>query len=404
MTSKPTLNKMLMGLLAISPAAFAENSFYEALSSGKAKLDTRLRYETVESAKPGINYTSALTIRTRLGYETGTLFKTKGYIEMSDNRIVGGVDNYTKPGHSTIADPEATRLNQAYLKTSPLEGLTATVGRQRIILDNARFVGNVGWRQTEQVYDAARIEYSIADFKADVSYLWDVHGIVSTNPALTREAQDILANLSYKTPVGKVTGYYYLNKNQEALEIATTGLRFAGKMKAGEVGVNYQAEYAMQSAKAFRGAKDKDADYFHGAFGASYKGFGLAAGYEVLGSDDATYGFQTPLATKHAFNGWADQFLVTKDYGLADTYIKLSGSVAGIKMAAIYHSYESVDSASAGESSFDLGSEIDVVIVKPFAKKYKVGVKFADYSAAANTAELGYFDTTKYWAFAEMKF
>jgi hypothetical protein len=377
-----------MGLLAVSPAAFAEDSFYEALTSGKAKLDTRLRYETVESDKPDTNYTSALTLRTRLGYETGELFKTKGHIEMSDNRIVGGVDNYTKPDHSTIADPEVTRLNQAYLKSSPLEGLTATVGRQRIILDNARFVGNVGWRQTEQVYDAARFEYGIADFKADISYVWDVHGIASK---FNREAQDVFVNLSYKTPVGKVTGYHYLNKNQELLDIATTGIRFTGKTKAGEIGLNYQAEYAMQE----NSLADKEADYMHASLGATYKGFGFAAGYEVLGSDDATYGFQTPLATKHAFNGWADQFLATPDQGLSDTYAKISGSVAGIKMAAVYHKYDSV------EESLELGSEIDVVIVKPFAKKYKVGVKFADYSAPDDSAK---HDTTKYWAFAEMKF
>ncbi|MCY4043981.1 MAG: alginate export family protein, partial [Cellvibrionales bacterium] len=341
-------------------------------------------------------YTSGLTLRTRLGYETGKLFSTKGYIEMSDTRIVGGVDNFApaKSGYNKIVDPEITRLNQAYLKTSPVEGLTGTVGRQRIILDNARFVGNVGWRQTEQVYDAARIEYSNSGFKADISYLWDVHGIAS---GLDREAQDVLANLSYVTPVGKVTGYYYLNKNTEQLELATSGLRFAGKTKAGDIGLNYQAEYAMQEDSI----NDKEADYMHAVFGASYKGFGLTAGYEVLGSDEGSYGFSTPLATKHAFNGWADIFLGTPADGLADTYVKLSGAVAGVKMAAIYHSYESVDSSTEGESSYDLGSEINVVVVKPFAKKYKVGVKFADYSAAENTNMV---DTTKYWAFAEMKF
>ena len=34
-------------------------------------------------------------------------------------------------------------------------------------------------------------------------------------------------------------------------------------------------------------------------------------GYEELGSNAGLYGLQTPLATLHAFNGWADKFLVT---------------------------------------------------------------------------------------------
>jgi hypothetical protein len=48
-------------------------------------------------------------------------------------------------------------LNRLQLRyaTKPL---TVTIGRQRIVLDDQRFVGNGPWRQTEQTFDAARVQ------------------------------------------------------------------------------------------------------------------------------------------------------------------------------------------------------------------------------------------------------
>jgi hypothetical protein len=36
------------------------------------------------------------------------------------------------------------------------KALDLTLGRQRINLDDQRFVGSVGWRQNEQTFDAVR--------------------------------------------------------------------------------------------------------------------------------------------------------------------------------------------------------------------------------------------------------
>ncbi|MFT5806450.1 MAG: hypothetical protein ACI9LG_000713 [Moritella dasanensis] len=48
-----------------------------------------------------------------------------------------------------------------------------------------------------------------------------------------------------------------------------------------------------------------------------------------MGSDSGDYGFATPLATLHKFNGWSDQFLNTPTQGLADLYLSVSSKVAG---------------------------------------------------------------------------
>ena len=114
-------------------------------------------------------------------------------------------------------------------------------------------------------------------------------------------------------------------------------------------------------------------------------------GYEVLGSDNGRGSFQTPLATLHKFNGWADKFLGTPAGGLEDLYGSLSykvgvdGPLKGMKFDAVYHDF----SADIGG---DYGSEIDLQVSKKFGKNYYAGLKFAHYSADGFAT-----DTQKIW-------
>ncbi|MEI8045213.1 MAG: hypothetical protein WCL11_27625, partial [Verrucomicrobiota bacterium] len=68
-------------------------------------------------------------------------------------------------------------------------------------------------------------------------------------------------------------------------------------------------------------------------------------GYEVL-EGNGTIGFATPLATLHAFNGWADMFLSTPANGLKDFYLKAGYSLPAdfvaaksLNLSAIWHDH-----------------------------------------------------------------
>lgn len=52
-----------------------------------------------------------------------------------------------------VIDPAGVELNQLWLAWKGERG-GATLGRQRLQLDNQRWVGNSGWRQNEQTFDA----------------------------------------------------------------------------------------------------------------------------------------------------------------------------------------------------------------------------------------------------------
>src|SRR5690606_16290967 len=118
----------------------------------------RVRYETVDQGTIAEN-ADAVTARVRAGLE----LKASGFAvlgEVESTLAIVGDYNDTIPGNGiepfpTVADPENIELNRlqvSYMRN----GTGATIGRQRIVLDNARFVGNVGWRQNEQTYDAVR--------------------------------------------------------------------------------------------------------------------------------------------------------------------------------------------------------------------------------------------------------
>jgi len=84
-------------------------------------------------------------------------------------------------------------------------------------------------------------------------------------------------------------------------------------------------------------------------------------GWEQLGSDN-NISLQTPRGTNHAINGWAEKFLVTPPNGIQDLYGILSARLFGVKIAALYHHFDSA------VGSIDYGHEIDTLVVKKFAK------------------------------------
>ncbi|ROS01641.1 alginate export protein [Sinobacterium caligoides] len=397
---KPLFCAISMIITAVSTTkALAEDAFYEALSSGETNFDLRMRYENVD--QDGIkDDADGLTVRTRLGYTTGGFHGVTAVVELEDSRTVMSVDEFSpnKSGYPVIADTPATNLNQAYLKYQASNELAISGGRQRIILDNARFVGNVGWRQNEQTFDAGNIAFKNDAISANLIWIDQVNNIFDQ----AIDTDSLLANASYQfTGIGKLTGYYYDLENEDtpaalATNSETLGIRFAGDTALSDsVKLNYAAEYAQQDTNASN-SSNYSADYLLAELGAELASFNFGVGYELLGSDNGDYGFSTPLATGHAFNGWADKFLATPSAGLQDIYFKVGTELAGIQLAAVYHDFSADDSSSQLDN---YGDEIDLLAVKNFNDRYKLGFKYASYSADDYQT-----DTNKAWLWGEMKF
>lgn len=405
------LTKALLGallLMGCSGAALAADPAGDDEFRLKPLIDARIRYENVD--QPELD-ADALTFRLRAGAEA-----TYGHFSMlaEAEGTVALVDDYNafpfalpgeeqwRPDHSVVADPMNIELNRVQLQYKA-DKATLTLGRQRINLDDQRWVGSVGWRQNEQTFDAIRGEASIGPIATDLTYAIKQRTIFGTDagPRTAFDGHFIFAGLSSK--VGPVQGKlfaYVLDYDEDfflANSSQTYGLTLSTVVPiTANTKISLRGSYARQSDYAGN-PFDYAADYLSLDASTNLAGFGITGGWEKLGSDNGR-GLQTPMATLHKFNGWADLFLTTPTTGLEDGYVSLSRkfdkvkALPGLNAIVTFHQFDS------DVGNIEYGTEWDASL------GFKLGrvallAKFADYDAK----DFGV-DTRKFWVQAEWAF
>jgi hypothetical protein len=370
----------------------------------KPLVDLRVRYENDHQEGLAKN-SNALTARLRAGLSASdgpwsALVETQGLLAISGQYYDGLHGAATRP---LINDPQNIALSRAQIQYHTKQ-LTITAGRQRIMLDDERFVGFAGFRENGQTFDAVRTEWTpIKGLKADVSYVWSVRTIWGIDGFGARQqavsGNNVLANLSYVTPVGTVTGFAYLVDQNEAavqsyrLSSQTYGARFTGSRPLSkQVKLSWQASYATQS-DYHQNPNSYRADYYLLDATLDVSSWKLNGGYEVLGADKgvALTSFQTPLATLFKFQGWGDKFLTTPPNGVRDLYgsvgygVKKLGAAQAVTLQAVYHRFDS-DRLSLHE-----GNELDLLASAKFGHAV-LSARYADYRADTFAT-----DTHKFW-------
>lgn len=387
-------------------------------------IDARLRWEHVDQPTTEAD---AVTVRLRAGAEfkhaSGLSFLVEGEGTLAllgdYNAFPFAVANgQRRPQFSTVVDPENVELNRAQIQYKS-KAVTLTVGRQRINIDDQRWVGSVGWRQNEQTFDAARAEAKIGPVGIDAVYAISQRTIFGIDAGRTADfapgagpRQDfdgdfVMLNATAKLGPLNLRAFAYLLDYDPAFFLANSSQTYGGKATASfplapKFKLNLMASYARQSDYGSNPV-DYAADYIAGEAGLAIDKLTLTAGYEELGSDLAAAGgasraVQTPMATLHKFNGWADIFLTTPNKGLRDYYVGAAYKFDGIKMlpglnaAVSWHTYDS------DVGGLDYGDEWNASLG---FKIGKVGVlaKYANYEAKGFGV-----DTEKFWLQAELAF
>lgn len=345
-------------------------------------LDARFRYEF--SDVEGFDDSHALTLRLRPGLKTA---EWHGFSALVEGEFTGAIiDDYNggapgvhpfDPANSIVADPQNAELNRAFLQFHGYD-TTIVAGRQRIIYNNSAFVGNVGWRQNEQTYDAASIGYE-TDSGFKVSYAWvgqvnRIFGAQASGALSTVDSNVHLLNAGF-APCETVTfgGYAYLMDFQEAAVNGWDNNTYGIFVDAPLGGLKTHAEFAVQNEAG--PLNDQEALYFHVNVSKDIQGFTLTGGVEQLDN-----GFQTPLATLHSMNGFADTTdglrAAGTTGGLTDSFLSVTAQLPWeLKWTNVAHFF--------GDNSVgtDFGFGWDSLLVK----------KFDDHFSA--TAMVGYFDS-----------
>ncbi len=472
-----------------------------AVANGKLDFWTRLRFEDVdEDAPPGADDADAMAWRTAIGYTTGRWNGWYARLETEFSRILGSdralnVDtdvrlgppssphrgrgllpqNRAIEGHAIIPDNEFEEINEAYIgwrsptggcpnSPGPCDGtFSFKLGRQTVIYDNHRWVGDVIWRNNNVSFDALRVDKSFKNLGLSYTYLDKVKRLFGEDSVFHEWDMDDshLINVSYKIPgIGKLVAYGYLLDfednprtpfiegtgthaphlaNPEGLPAAvravsrnifdseTYGVRFTGRHEVSDsLDILTEFEWANQDPSDDAADDLDDNDYYNIEMGVRFGGtrvdnlgfmpigeptYQIRVGHEVL-EGNGVNALQTPLATVHAFNGWADKFVggpggsQTPPGGIEDTSITLQilglfGHVIGKnKLVVNYHDY-STDSSymQGGNRISDYGDEWGVLWGKPIGKKLLFAVKYADFNSEDGFSS----DTQKFWTLLQYR-
>ncbi len=369
--------------------------------------DLRYRLELVDQAGLARDATAS-TLRARGGLRSRGWHGFDALLEGEATIRVGG-EQYNdtvnaRTQYPVVADPQDAIVNQAWLRFRPNDRVTLQAGRQAVNLDNQRWVGSVGWRQNDQTLDAAGVTLSPAKaVTRGWTHAWRVNRVFGTDsPQGTWRDNDInLLRLGAELGrFGTVVAYGYLLDipDAPAASSRTVGARYSGsRATGGKLKLLYALEYARQGD---HGANPRgfELDYLLVEPGMAIGPATLKAGFERL-EGDGTGALQTPLATLHAFNGWADKFLSTPPNGLRDVYVdaawafKGAGIVGGTTVRIGWHDYR------ADHTSARYGTEWNAQVARPLGKRVSALVKFAAYDADSFAT-----DTTKLWVAVEGKF
>lgn len=397
--------------LSLAPlSSFAESppvvGLTDMFTQGDLGVDFRYRYEYVDEDSFE-DEAKASTLRSRITFESAQYAGFSFLTQFANVAYIGPDDfNSTENGktqYPVVPDPKGTEVNQAWLKYAR-NNLSGKFGRQRVVLDDQRFVGDVGWRQNDQTFDGLRSQW-LSDFglSLDYAYIYRVNRIFGQN---NRDAQPAewrgdnhFVHLQYKFLENhSIVGFAYLldiddrtgwSPNKSVNNSTDSyGVRYTGVFGAFSVNASYA--YQTDGGDSYL---DYDADYYAVEGAAAFFGVKATLGYEVLGSDNGV-GFKTPLATLHKFQGWADKFLVTPADGIEDLYLGVAGSLGPVKLAAIWHDFQ------AEKGSQDFGSELDLAATWPVNETWSLQLKYANFFAN-NSAPLE--DTQKVWLSVQLK-
>ena len=395
MTLRPLASAALISAVWPVAPVFAQDRDIDII----VQADARLRYEFADVAGQPDNG-EALTLRVRASVEVNPLDGVSVLAEgeaigsVLPDRLNGFVSGGPRPG---IADDETIELNRLQIEYAPSDKFGIVVGRQRILLDDERFIGIVDFRQNQQTYDAVTASaQGPADLVLRAGYIWRVGRVLGGDrPDGVFDSDSFYVNAALPFSFGQVSAYHYnldLDDRVNApIRSETTGVAFRGRAFPGKFGLFYEAGYAHQESE---GASP---DYARAAIRVEHGELSLSGKFELLGSDQGV-AFQTPLATLHRFQGAADLFLVTPPDGIEDIEIKAAwrigslGALRGTSLALQYNDFRPAE--GPGRYGDEWGAELGTTFAST-----RFSVAAAHYRADDFAT-----DTTRVWLTVARKF
>jgi len=420
------MRNYLYYVIPLGAAVFLGGQFAQAVDfkfSGEIRPRTEFASNGVLNAKVN-QHESFTTMRTRLGVKAMVDSDTSAFIQLQDVRTAGG-ETATKAPPSltqtgTSVSASGLDVHQAYIDLKNLldTSIHLKLGRQEMVFDEHRLIGNIGWIQQAQTFDAIRGDIDLGQFINNLSLtgFFAKTVAINTHPTLgqtlsvgsTFESNFAGERLTYKLggKGDRITQYFYY-----ALNPSRTGAAVAGGTKNSTPNVANNIEYAGgYLAKHFDLLGKSWRVRFDGAYefgdvdattniraymltaslGTKFDilhGSSISVWYDYLSGDtdktDTTvHTFTTPYATNHKFYGHMDKFLNIPTQGLQDIVVKVWFKPTA-KMKFIVHLHQFLSArknrTDALTAAKNLGQEIDTHFKYPLAKNTMLALGYSHF-------------------------
>ncbi len=395
----------------------------EAQLSLSAQLRTRTELRDGQGAPLPKGATPAFftSQRTRLhvGYN---MYRLKFGLALQDVRVWG--QDVSTINRTTSPDNNALMLHEAWAEllltdtTLKNEALSLKIGRQELVYDDQRLIGNLDWLQQGRRHDAAVLKY---ETKA-----WMVHLAAAFN----QNKENASGTIYNSTPAGNYTSSTNGGSMYKSMQFLYAGR----KLKSGSASflffTDQFSKYRMDSAnggtvKTFeQGSWGRATTGFYvtnqfnktGVTASAYYQFGKTATSQNLSaallSASAQYAFNKKLVagggidytsggsnantsntfdplygTPHKFWGLMDYFYAASAFGkggLTDYYVKAKYKASDkFLLSTDVHQFNSGSSIGTGDNKRNFGQEIDIVGTYTLTKQIAIEGGYAHFFATS---------------------
>jgi len=371
-----------------------------ALANGHMMIEFRPRYNLItETAKS--EKTDVFTYRAMLGWQTAPFFDVRMTAQFLHADIVGArrlnddpTQFFASP-YPLLPDPRTTGISQLFFDYAGLEATRIRLGRQVLRMDNQRFISDVDFRQTPQVFDGITVTNSdLPNTRITAGEYRRMRSVLGADSRLRLSILNLAWNPLPDHAMGAYGYWHDTPATGAQTGFSNNAQRIAGIRSEGTVASAsgskflYYAEYANQK-RIGEGDARIDAHYYRLGGGVAFGDFGARLDHEVKGSNGGKYGFQTPLSDYYAFNGFALQYTSTPPQGLRDTWLTLHTDIGKLDCFVEVHRYKSDFGGLA------LGREWDAKFSYPILSNLQAQLQLARFSAGADARSKN--DVDKTW-------
>jgi hypothetical protein len=387
------------GVLSACPGAHAQQpaepfSVADSLARGRFTLELRPRYNRIDESDKPLR-TEGGTLRLAAGFASAPLRSARVVVEGIHTDKIDphfndeGARINTSP-YPLLPDPRYTGVNRAYVEFAGLEDVRIRAGRQRVRLDNQRWVSDNDFRQIPQLFDGVSALYE----GLPNAQLYAAHfARVRTTSGARSDLKLTLLHAAWNPRPGhyvSLYGYFHDQPQNGAFtgfannSYRVIGARFEGTlapwMRREGIDFPFEAEYAMQRPYAGGDARIR-ADYWRVGGGVAWRETVARLDHEIKESNRGLYGLQMPLTDFYGFNGWTLHFYNTPRQGLRDKWATLRQGWRDFTLYAEHHRFKS------DFGGIDLGRELDVGLTYAWNDNATLRLQHARYDPGAGTPD-----------------